>query len=182
VVDANYEALWLPRDARMKIHIGDARNVIDSLKPDVRFDFFFGDVFTDYSVPWHLTTLEFYQKIAGHLTPDGAYLMNIIDDYRTGLFVGACYVTLKQVFKHVYIFCTDRSGVRFQSGTFVVAASNTPIDVSGWRPGHTLPLEGSVLTSENLAELEAKCGHLVLTDDLAPVENLIEPVVRARVR
>ncbi|HEY2251498.1 MAG TPA: hypothetical protein VGH74_10580, partial [Planctomycetaceae bacterium] len=38
--------------------------------------------FNDLSVPWHLTTLEFSQRVRDLLTPgDGVYLVNIIDIY-----------------------------------------------------------------------------------------------------
>jgi spermidine synthase len=180
VVEANHEALGLSRDTSIQIHIGDARNVVDSLPVDAKFDFFFGDAFNDFSVPWHLTTLEFNRKIAAHLTPDGAYLMNVIDDYRSGQFLGACYVTLRKVFPYVYIFCTERTGVNDRRDTFVVAASQQPIDITDWLPDHFTDFEGSVLTPKDLNDLEKKCGGRVLTDELAPVENLLAPVVRTR--
>lgn len=180
VVEANHVALGLPRDTSIRIHVGDARNVVDSLPKDAQFDFFFGDAFNDFSVPWHLTTLEFNRKIAAHLKPDGAYLMNVIDDYRSGEFLGACYVTLRKVFPYVYIFCTDRTGVNERRDTFVVAASQQPIDIADWLPDHFTDFEGSALTPKDLTELEKKCGGRVLTDELAPVENLLAPVVRSR--
>lgn len=180
VVEANHVALGLPRDTNMRIHVGDARNVIDSLPADAKFDFFFGDAFNDFSVPWHLTTIEFNRKIAARLTPGGAYLMNVIDDFRSGLFLGACYVTLRDVFPYVYIFCTEQNGVNDRRDTFVVAASHTPIDISDWMPNHFTDFEGSALTPKDFEALEEKCGGRVLTDELAPVENLLAPVVRVR--
>ena len=71
--------------------IGDARNVVDDLlaantarvanneKP-IHYDFVYGDAFNDFSVPWHLTTLEFNEKVKALLNPDsGVYLINVID-------------------------------------------------------------------------------------------------------
>ncbi len=72
---------------------------------------------------------------------------------------------------HIYIF--------FQT-TFVVAASNVPLDTHGWQPHHGTHFEGSLLTPANLSELRKKCGGRILTDDNAPVEVLIAPVVRER--
>lgn len=180
VVEANHEALGLPMDTSIQIHIGDARNVVDSLPASAQFDFFFGDAFNDFSVPWHLTTLEFNQKIAAHLKPEGAYLMNVIDDYKTGYFIGACYMTLKKVFPYVYVFCTEQTGVSDRRDTFVVAASFVPLEVGDWLPDHANSFNGSALTPEDLAKLEEKCNRRVLTDELAPVENLLEPIVRSR--
>jgi hypothetical protein len=71
--------------------IGDARNVVDDFlaantarvanneKP-IHYDFVYGDAFNDFSVPWHLTTLEFNEKVKALLNPDsGVYLINVID-------------------------------------------------------------------------------------------------------
>jgi spermidine synthase len=77
----------LARETPIRTTVGDARNAMDSLPPEEKFDFFYGDAYNDFSVPWHLTTVEFCQKISAHMTDDGAYLMNVIDDYKTGGFL-----------------------------------------------------------------------------------------------
>lgn len=72
--------------------IGDARKVVDDKlrenrarvakqEPPVTYDFIYGDAFNDFSVPWHLTTLEFQQKLKELLTPRGIVQMNLIDIY-----------------------------------------------------------------------------------------------------
>lgn len=78
-------------DTAVRTLLGDARNVIDdrlqenkSLKANgdspVLYDFIYGDAFNDFSVPWHLTTLEFNRKVKELLNPDsGVYLINVID-------------------------------------------------------------------------------------------------------
>lgn len=85
--------MGLPPDDQTAIrtYIGDARNVVDDLLAVPRdtdgdnlappkYDFIYGDAFNDFSVPWHLTTREFNQKVRALLKPDaGVYLMNIID-------------------------------------------------------------------------------------------------------
>lgn len=182
VVEANYRATGLPRKTPIKTIVGDARNAVEDLPPDSRFDFFLGDAFNDLAVPYHLTTLEFTRDVASHLKPNGAYLVNIIDDFDSGLLLGSFVGTLERVFKHVYVFCTDVSGVSKGRDTFVVAASNVPLDLTGWQPNHDTEFEGSVLTPANLTDLRKKCRGRILTDDDAPVENLIAPVVRQRTR
>jgi len=57
-------------ETRIKTYIGDARNVVDDRlrenrervarqEPPITYDFIYGDAFNDFSVPWHLSTLEF---------------------------------------------------------------------------------------------------------------------------
>jgi spermidine synthase len=182
VLEANHAALGLPRNTPIRTILMDARNAVEDFSPDRRFDFVFGDAFNDLSVPYHLTTLEFSRKVASHLRPGGAYLLNVIDNFDTGLLLGACVNTLQRVFAHVYVFCTEPAGVNRQRDTFVVAASSVPLDTTGWGPNHGTSFDGSLLTSANLAELRQKSAGRILTDDSAPVENLLAPVVRARTR
>jgi spermidine synthase len=180
VVEANHAALGLPRNTPIKTYTMDARNAVDSLRKDNKFDLIFGDAFNDLSVPWHLTTVEFVRKLRAHLNPDGAYLANIIEDIRCGQFLGATYNTLKKVFKHVVIFCTEKEGISDGRETFVVAASDAPIQISDWMPGHSADFIGSALSDADLAKLHKSSKGRVLTDDDSPVENLLECVVRNR--
>ena len=87
--------MGLPEDGKtfVKTLLGDARNSVDdllngmSLEPGVTgkrnlYDFVYGDAFNDFSVPWHLTTKEFAEKVKTLLTPgEGVFLVNIIDIY-----------------------------------------------------------------------------------------------------
>ena len=78
---------------RVQTTIGDARNFVDDRvrlnymatkrgEQPVLYDFVYGDAFNDFSVPWHLTTREFSEKIASLLHPtEGIYLVNLIDIY-----------------------------------------------------------------------------------------------------
>ena len=87
--------MGLPPDdeTHVKTILGDARNSVDDLLNGLyldpqttgthnHYDFIYGDAFNDFSVPWHLTTKEFTEKIKELLTPDeGIFLVNIIDIY-----------------------------------------------------------------------------------------------------
>jgi spermidine synthase len=180
VVEANHAATGLPRDTSIRTEIGDARVVVQALPADAKYDFFFGDAFSDLSVPFHLTTLEFTRRVADHLTDDGAYIINVIDDYRIGRFLGSFVLTLKQVFPHVYVFTSTRGSIAGDRDTFVLAASRKPLDAYGWEIGHDTDFAGALLGPKEMASLAVKCGGRLLTDDNAPVENLLQDVVRSR--
>jgi len=186
VIEANHKALGLPRDTPIRTIALDARIAVDSLAENELFDFALGDAFNDLSSPYHLCTLEFDRKIKRHLKPEGAYLVNVIDSYECGLLLGCLTATLQRAFKYVTVFCTEKEGIAENDGsgkrrdTFVIAASDAPLDTSEWKPGHKTGFRGSVLTDEQMAKLALKCKNRVLTDDDAPVENLIAPVLRLR--
>ena len=180
VVEANYRALGLARNTPIRTYTMDARNALQELPRDLRYDLIFGDAFNDLTVPWHLTTLEFTRDLKAHMAPGGAYLINIIDDFESGLFLGAMVSTLQRVFKNVYVFSSETQGVKAGRETFVVAASDKVLPISDWMPKHKSKFPGAALTPAHLAELHKRSGGRVLTDDDAPVENLLAPVVQAR--
>jgi MFS family permease len=68
---------------RIRTTWGDARQYVVKGQGRHRFDVVYGDAFNDFSVPWHLTTLEFNELIDGMLTDDGIYMINIIDLYES---------------------------------------------------------------------------------------------------
>jgi tetratricopeptide (TPR) repeat protein len=162
----------------------DARNRISDLIRRKRaggdvpeFDFIFGDAFNNYSVPYHLTTVEFNQQLSELMSDDGMYLLNVIDIYQSGRFLGAVLKTCREVFSEVTIFAATAADGR---DTFVVAASKKPVNLT------LVPdlirarqeFDGVTMTPANLAHLENVNADLLLTDDYAPVENLLAAVVQ----
>jgi len=185
-------ALYLPPDDETAIttYTMDARNLVDDLLRDGAadsYDFIFGDAFNDLSVPYHLTTLEFTAELGELLKPDGVYMINIIDIYAAGLgrFLGSFVGTSMQNFAYVYVFSTSTDGPNDERDTFIVACSMLPLDIHdlGGRPGDD-PFEGllfawaenGVLGGEMETVLE-RSGGLILTDDFAPVDNLLAPIL-----
>lgn len=101
VRDAVVSELGLtPEDeARIASKFGDARQVVDETlrenrnrqsknEPPVLYDFIYGDAFNDFSVPWHLTTLEFQEKLQKLMSPRGVLQVNMIDIYPRSEFPG----------------------------------------------------------------------------------------------
>ena len=72
-----------PPTPRSRPTWGDARQFVERNQGDKQYDIVFGDAFNDFSVPWHLTTREFNDKLAKMLAPDGVYMINIIDAYES---------------------------------------------------------------------------------------------------
>ena len=186
VTRAAQAAFGLPADAPLEIHHLDARNyVADALRRNRAtpgsvplFDFIVCDSVSDYSVPYQLTTREFMAQVRELLKPDGVYIMNLIDAYDVGGFMNA----VAQTFAEVFPFRGAMSAVPDLGprNTTVFAGANQPLDLEGLPAAASRPetFQGRVLTEANFADLQARNGTCVLTDDWAPVENLLAPVVR----
>jgi spermidine synthase len=146
--------------------------------PEERFDVVFGDAFNDFSVPYHLTTLEFAREVRARLTPGGMYLVNVVDAWDSGLFLGAFHATLGEVFAHTAILSLGpRSDATRE--TFVLVAGDAPLPLDGLLDDLGRPLDVVRYGEADLAALRARSGGLVLTDDFAPVEALLAPVARS---
>lgn len=155
---------------------GDARLTLEGL-PDASADVVIGDAFGGVSVPWHLTTREFAADIARVLRPGGTYALNIID-YGPRDLVRAEVATLQAVFGHVAVFApAERFAARSVStgGNFIVVASDDEIDVDAVLARNAGRGDDEVVLVG--AELDAWVGGAdVLTDDHAPVDQLLTPL------
>ena len=170
VTDVAYEKLGLSRSTRVESHNQDARLYVLQEGQPASYDLVFGDAFNDYSVPFHLTTLEFDQMVAQLLREDGLYVVNIIDGGPRGHFLRAYVRTLQQVFPYVAVVPQGadwRDSVRM---TFVIVAGRQPLDLT------RVPADRPPLSAEELQAYMDKDAPIILTDGYVPVDNLLAGV------
>jgi spermidine synthase len=177
----------MPRNSSVETVNQDARIFLKNLDTDKRFLIIFGDVFSDFAIPYHLTTREFNKLLLAHLSGDGYYVANVIDQLNPGLFLKSYIRTLKETFSYVYLFLPeagrDKEEVR---STFVVVAGQVPLDMDSLELAceslgygkKILRVYPDVELNEWLSEQKRP---IVLTDDFAPADNLIAPVYIASV-
>jgi tetratricopeptide (TPR) repeat protein len=184
VTRAAMEAFGLAGDTTINTYTMDARNYVDGLlqkqargQEIPKYDFIYEDALNDYSVPFQLTTKEFNDKIAKLLTDDGIYMTEMIEVYESGRLLSAFVNTLEKTFANVQV--VTEVGPEVARTTFVVVASQHKIDLEDLNheePARDLNL--TLLSEEKLAQLKAKTNGAILTDDFAPVDNMLAPVVR----
>jgi spermidine synthase len=177
VTQAAHDYLNLPHDPRIAVHNQDARLWFIENQPVDRYDLVFGDAFNDLSVPWHITTLEFDQRVRQSMRNDGILMTNIIDNYRTGDFLRSYLRTLTQSFEHVYLFGLGAAWTGSGASTYVAVASPSPLDLESFREfeGVTTKREkfSAVMDAQTLREYLDSGRQITLTDDYAPVDNLV---------
>lgn len=182
VTEATHAAFGLPRDTTIRTQTMDARNFVDTLLiqkqrgQDVpQYDVIYEDAINDYYVPFQLVTHEFNQKIAEILKPDGAYLVNLIEVYNSGLFLGSLIMTLEETFPYVYVL--SEQAPRSIRNTFVVTASFQEINLQSIIGQYTRGAEMWYLDEAEIDALRTRARYGLITDDYAPVENMLAPVV-----
>jgi spermidine synthase len=174
------EMLGLGADTRVVTHNRDAREVVEAKQGTEPYDLVFGDAFNDYQVPYHLTTREFARKVRELLKPDGLYLALVIDRMRGGRFMASVVRTLRDVFPHVYVMSDVGGTLVPRARTYVVAASQTALDLERLRgipergPDGDAPV--GLMPEGALEDWLRGANPVVLTDDYAPADNLMAPI------
>jgi hypothetical protein len=116
------------------------------------------------------------------LVSDGLYMVNVIDGIRRD-FLRAFVYTLQQTFRDVYVVPANAAWRDSPRMTYVLIATDAALDLSatqsdgkGESPTHSALDEGQV------SALLAENRPVLLTDQYAPVEQMLAPVFRGESR
>ncbi|NWJ95015.1 MAG: fused MFS/spermidine synthase [Chloroflexi bacterium] len=170
VVEVTHQYLGLDRNTDIKIFTEDARTYMNRSNLSGKYSLVQGDAFMDVTVPYHLTTLEFNRQVKASLRPNGLYMVTMIESGTNGKYLRAYIHTLRKTFKNVLLYTPGQVLSSSYRSTFVVVATDRDISQppqSSW----------SLTPADELNSYLAKEPPLILTDNYAPVDNLLLPVV-----
>ena len=170
-VALNY--MGLKPDTKIQTSNFDARQYMQANTGE-KYNFILGDAFNDFSVPFHLTTLEFARLTYDHLTDDGIYLANVIDTNSAG-FLSAYARTINQVFPHVYIIANIPNWRGNTRSTFVIVGSKRDLEPFAKNVG----ADGRWIPQAEYDQLLRDTPQTLLTDNYVPTDNLLAPVFQA---
>jgi spermidine synthase len=139
------------------------------------YDLIIGDAFNDLSIPYHLTTREFDQSLEQLLKPDGYYLALVIDKLVGGRFLPAYAATVESVWPHVALLAEGNPWQSSDPNTIDVLAGKQPLDMARFSPRVT-----TIMPDDQMQAWLAASKAPLLTDDYAPVDNLIAPLFADR--
>jgi spermidine synthase len=187
VTQTVYEKLGVdPARTRIVTYNFDGRLMLNQLLTTGtgQYDLIIGDAFNDLSIPYHLTTREFDQGLKRLLKPDGFYLALVIDKLRGGKFMPAYTRTVMDVWPAAQVLSDAEPWQSSAPSTYVVAAGNEALDPSRLTGVRAQGVNGSFVThimpGELMNQWLTEANAPVLTDDYAPVDNLIAPVFAER--
>ena len=174
VVAVDTAELGVDEGPALDVRVEDGRLGLGRLA-DASVDLVVGDAFGGVTVPWHLTTREALAEVARVLDDGGVYVANLID-HGALAFARAKVATLREAFAHVAVLAEPATLARGDDagGNLVVVAGDRPVDPAALAAG--LEARGTgwgVLVGDDVDAWVG--GAEVLTDDHAPVDQLLQP-------
>jgi spermidine synthase len=149
---------------------------------DTSYDIIFGDAYNSFvSVPGHLLTHEFNELVRKRLNRDGVYAVNIAGSVegKSSVFFRSVYRTFVKTFPNSLVLAFSSNTETMQNIIFVGSTSDKPIDRASVSRalGTIFNQEGAAVHIVSDNELQAQNDEVFLTDNFAPVENLMIPAV-----
>lgn len=181
VIDVATRYFQVPKNTRMHLYAKDGRRFIQ--ETDAKYDLIFLDAYNSDTIPFHLTTREFYREVEQRLAPGGIVASNIIGTLRgpQSAFFRSMYRTLGEVFPTLYtIPVYDPSWVIGDINIIVLATRDKERLTRGDLVARAGRLGGRLVPASDLADYASHLFELpipvsdvpILTDDYAPVDIL----------
>lgn len=144
-----------------------------------QYDVISVDAYRPPYIPWHLTTREFFQQVSDHLTDRGVVAINVGRTPGDRRLVEAMSGTLASVFASVHVVDVPNSFNSIVYATVMpTSADNLNVNLrilSREGGSHPLLLQTLAQAAQNLQPTPET--EIVFTDDLAPVERLVNSIV-----
>ena len=147
-----------------------------------RYDVILVDAYRQPYIPFYLTTREFFESAKSHLQPDGVLAINVGRTPTDNRLVDALSGTLNAVFPNVFTIETNQ---RFTNT--VIYATSAPATVDRFLARARAetnpklqPIITDALATGNIRRVPP--NGIVFTDDLAPVERLIDDIILSYIR
>jgi spermidine synthase len=183
VVDVSRRYFFLPEDERIDVHVADARRYVQTT--DETYDVVVVDAYYADSLPFHLTTEEFYREVKERMAPDGVLAYNVISAIEgdgSRLF-RSTYRTAEGVWEDLWVFGVDPGHETPDdlNQNIIVLATDAKLTEDELLTRIETRVDGKVKVpgfeefSGDLYEGRVKLGDVPkLTDSHAPTDSLIE--------
>jgi predicted membrane-bound spermidine synthase len=183
VVRVSKEYFDLPDDPRIRVFTQDARRFVQTSTDT--YDVIFVDAYYADSLPFHLTTNEFFGEVKARLAPDGVVAYNAIGSVtgdRSKLFRGM-HKTVSANWKNVWVFPIGigDSGLTDLGRNIIVLASDADVSDDELVRRITTSVDGRVKLAEYPSFAEDLYSQTIVADDVplltdayAPVDSLIK--------
>ncbi|MFN8380151.1 MAG: fused MFS/spermidine synthase [Anaerolineae bacterium] len=177
IIQAGYDYFGMAPADLPQLHAitGDGRYAFNQLEGP--YDVVGIDAYRPPYIPWHLTTVEYFEEIRSKLTADGVVIINVGRTPKDRRLVDALTATMLEVFPSVHAMDVPAS-----FNTILVATmqpttdANLGINLASMSPDAS-PLLRDTLALGVSSIVPARASDVIFTDDRAPVETLVDSLV-----
>jgi spermidine synthase len=147
-----------------------------------QYDVILVDAYRQPYIPFYLTTREFFESAKAHLAPGGVLAINVGRTPTDNRLVDALSGTLNAVFENVFVIDSNR---RFTNSVIYATSGPASVDQFIARAGSETnpklqPIAAEALLTGGVRRVLP--NGIVFTDDLAPVERLIDDIILSYIR
>jgi hypothetical protein len=136
------------------------------------------DAYRPPYIPFHLTTIEFFSEVRDHLNQDGVVAINVARTANDYSLIDALSSTLAAVFPTVFVI--DEPHLGYDLGNSLVVATMQPATLADYLTNTTNlpePILAEIARRAASSVRVASGDGLILTDDKAPIEQIIHGIV-----
>jgi spermidine synthase len=153
----------------------DGRYMLNQI--DRRYSIIGIDAYRPPYIPWHLTTVEFFQEVRDHLADDGVAVINVGRTPTDRRLVDAMTATMLQVFPTVHAMDVPLSFNTILVATVQQTDSSNLAQNLALLPAAAHPMLRDTLSLGVAALVPVQASDTIFTDDRAPVDLLVDSLV-----
>ncbi|GAB5489980.1 MAG: fused MFS/spermidine synthase [Phototrophicaceae bacterium] len=159
----------------LRIHAQDGRYILNQLEGD--YTVIGIDAYRPPYIPWHLTTVEFFEEVREHLADDGVMVINVGRTHTDRSLVDALTNTLSYVYPTIHAIDVPNS-----FNTILVATQEETESANLFENLDNLPVDAhamlrQILTDSTVNLVTINRTDVLFTDDRAPLETIIDSLV-----
>jgi len=161
--------------------IGDARRILNT--ENEKYDLIFGDAYNSFiSVPWYLLTNEWNREVGSKLNDGGIYAVNFIGTLEGAgsEMTASVMATFAKSFPNFYTFSFGGDKESVSNIVLVGVKGDLPLSedvlikkISSGKNSFLVKR----LVLQSFVESLRNSKTVILTDDFAPVEKLMQPII-----
>jgi spermidine synthase len=159
-----------PQDQKLRVHIADARPWL--ARGGEKYDLVHVDLYQGGPyIPFYLVTVEFFEAVRAHMSPDGLLMMNLFDISPKRELLVSTVATLERVFPAVVVLSVGYGNRMLLAFTKQTATASIRARLSTFE-GDEAVKRLARWAEAQVTEFEVPAGATVFTDDFAPVEEM----------
>ena len=161
----------------------DGRRWLAQQPADTKFDVIAVDAYRPPYIPFHLTTVEFFQLVSDHLTEDGVVAVNVGRTEANFALVEAMTATMGEVFPGVFV--VDEPGPPGTLANSLVVATKQPTTLATFQENaadraDSFPAEFRAFVQQAVTQARVAAPPAdapIFTDDRAQVEQVVHGLI-----